>query len=108
MTTFLTIDDYFNQAGERVHNNRSRRVTPSKAGASGENFAHLLKGLSSGEKPMVATIRHLELSDYRRQAIRVKPTAPCYRVPGTQIKQHTTIESHGKQRSFLSGIGAYR
>ena len=94
MTSFLTINDYINQAGGKVHNRPLNRVALSKTEASGENFAHLLKGLSSREKkPVVVSTRHLNLSDYRRQAIRVKTNLNRCKSIDAEAKQNTSTEA---------------
>ena len=94
MTTFLTISDYFNQTGADLNNRRLKRIAPSNATAHADNFTHLLKGAPSHQKQMVVPPKRLDLSDYRKQAIRAKPTVSYDRAMGHQLKQKTAPDTH--------------
>ena len=74
MASFLTINDYFNKAGMHLQHNRISRQVVGKMPSKNSDFKQLLKGLSSDKNQSSDTVNGLGLSDYRKHAIKVRPT----------------------------------
>ena len=73
MTSFLTINDYFNRSGAGFQQNRKARLATNNVSPRKSDFANLFRGLSSGKKPVTASTSGLSLSDYRKHVIKAIP-----------------------------------
>lgn len=74
MTSFLTINDYFNNTGAKLNQQRISRPAIKKSPLQESDFNNLFKGLSSSKNQITASVNQLSLSDYRKHAIKTRPT----------------------------------